>query len=123
MLHKLLSLMLILFASCEFTVAPVFGKSNDSHDKAAARIKQKITRLGIDAPLIVKLDDDRKLNGRIGEINEDSFVIRAGASGDEQIINYSEVRQVTLAGSTGGANLGPAFLVFIAVVVVTKLLR
>ena len=121
--HKLLSLMLILLASCEFTATPVFGKSGETHEKAAAKIKQKITRLGVDAPVIVKLDDDRKLNGRIGEINDDSFVIRVGASGDEQVINYSEVRQVTYAGSTGGANLGPAFLVFIAVVVVTKLLR
>ena len=123
MLHKLLSLMLILLTSGGLTVAPVFGKSNDSHDKAAAKIKQKITRLGVDAPLMVKLDNDRKLNGRIGEISDDSFVIRVGASGDEQVINYSEVRQVTYAGSTGGANLGPAFLVFIAVVVVTRLLR
>ncbi|HXU07977.1 MAG TPA: hypothetical protein VN743_03195 [Blastocatellia bacterium] len=122
-MRRLLSLMLILIASGEFTFAPVFGKSNDSHDKAAAKIKQKIIRLGVDAPLTVKLDDDRKLNGRIGEINDDSFVIRVGASGDEQVINYSEVQQVTYAGSTGGANLGPAFLVFIAVVVVTKLLR
>ncbi len=122
-MRKLLSLTLILLASCEFAVAPAFGNANDSHDKAAAKIKQKIIRLGLDAPLIVKLDDDRKLNGRIGEINDDSFVIRVGASGDEQVINYSEVRQVTYAGSAGGANLGPAFLVFIAVVVVTKLLR
>ena len=122
-MRKLLSLTLILLTSCEFTVAPVFGKSNDSHDKAAAKIKQKITRLGVDAPLIVKLDDDRKLTGRIGEISDESFVIRAGASGDQQVINYADVRQVTYAGSTGGANLGPAFLVFIAVVVVTKLLR
>jgi len=122
-MRKLLSMMLILLTSGALTVAPVFGKSNDSHDKAAAKIKQKITRLGVDAPLIVKLDDDRKLTGRIGEISDESFVIRAGASGDQQVINYADVRQVTYAGSTGGANLGPAFLVFIAVVVVTKLLR
>jgi hypothetical protein len=115
--------MLILLISGALTVAPVFGKSNDSHDKAAAKIKQKITRLGVDAPLIVKLADARKLDGRIVEINDESFVIRAGASGDEQVINYSEVQHVNYVGSTGGANLGPAFLVFIAVVVVTKLLR
>jgi len=122
MQYKFLSLMLILLTSGAPTVA-VFGKSNDSHDRAAAKIKQKIIRLGLDAPLIVKLDDSRKLNGRIGEISEDSFVMRVGVSGDEQVINYSEVRQVSYAGSTGGANLGPAFLVFIAVVVVTRLLR
>ena len=123
MQYKFLSLMLILLTSGAPTVAPVFGKSNDSHDRAAAKIKQKIIRLGIDAPLIVKLDDARKLSGRIGEISEDRFVMRVGVSGDEQVINYSEVRQVSYAGSTGGANLGPAFLVFIAVVVVTRLLR
>jgi len=122
-MRKLLSLTLILLASCEFTIAPVFGRSNNSRDKAAAKIKQKINRLGVDAPLIVKLDNDRKLTGRIGEINDDSFVIRVGANGDEHVLNYSEVQQVTYAGSTGGANLGPAFLVFIAVVVVARFLR
>ncbi|HXF38309.1 MAG TPA: hypothetical protein VN687_01230 [Blastocatellia bacterium] len=121
-MRKLLSLTLILLTSCEFTVAPVFGKSNDSHDKAAAKIKQKITRLGLDAPLIVKLDG-KKMTGRIGEINDDSFVIHVGRNGDEQVINYSEVQQVVYLGSTGGANLGPAFLVFIAVVVVARFLR
>jgi hypothetical protein len=115
--------MMILLMSGALKASPVLGKSNESRDKAAAKIKQKITRLGVDAPLVVKLADARKLNGQIAEINDESFVIRAGASGDEQVINYSEVRQVNYVGSTGGANLGPAFLVFIAVVVVTKLLR
>lgn len=122
-MRKLLSLMLILIASGEFTVAPVFGKSGETHEKAAAKIKHKVTRLGVDAPVTVKLAGATKLNGRIVDIDENSFVIRLGANGDEQIINYSEVQQVNYVGSTGGANLGPAFLVFIAVVVVTKLLR
>jgi len=123
MLPRLLSTMLILLVSGAPQVSPIVGKSNGSLDKAAVKFKQKITRLGVDAPLIVKLDNDRKLTGRIGEINDDSFVLRVGASGDEQVINYSEVRQVSFAGSTGGANLGPALLVFIAVVVVAKFLR
>jgi hypothetical protein len=122
-MRKLLSLMLILVASCEFTVAPVFGRSNEGHDKAAAKIKQKITRLGEDAPVLVKLADATKLSGRIGDIDANSFVIRVGPSGNEKVINYSEVQQVTYVGSTGGANLGPAFLVFIAVVVVARFLR
>ena len=123
MLPRLLSTMLILLMSGELTVAPAVGKSNDSHDKAAAKIKQKITRLGVDAPVMVRLADATKLNGRIADIDASSFVVRVGAGGDEQVINYSEVQQVNYVGSTGGANLGPAFLVFIAVVVVTRLLR
>jgi hypothetical protein len=115
--------MLILLMSGSPKVSPGVEKSNGSHDKAAVKIKQKITRLGVDAPLMVKLDNDKKLNGRIAEINDDSFVMRVGANGDERVINYSEVRQVNYVGSTGGANLGPAFLVFIAVVVVAKFLR
>lgn len=121
--HKLLSLMLILVTGVALTVEPVFGSPNDGPDKAAAKIKQRITRFGENAPVMVKLADATKLIGQIGEINEQSFVIRVGANGDERVINYSEVRQVNYVGSTGGANLGPAFLVFIAVVVVTKLLR
>ena len=122
-MRKLLSLTLIVLTSGALTVAPVFGRSNNSQAKAAAKIKQKINRLGVDAPLTVKLDNDRKLTGRIGEINDDSFVIRVGPNGDEQVINYSDVQQVAYLGSTGGANLGPAFLVFIAVVLVAKFLR
>lgn len=122
-MRKLLSLMLILIASGEFTVAPVFGKSRETHEKAAAKIKHKVTRLGEDAPVMVKLGDARKLTGRIGEINDDSFVIRVGANGDEQVINYSDIQQVTYLGSTGGANLGPAFLVFGAVILLIKLIR
>ena len=122
-MRKLLSLMLILIASGALTVAPVFGKSGQTHEKTTAKIKQRITRLGVDAPVMVKLANATKLNGRIGEINENSFVIRVGANGDEQVINYSDVQQVNYAGSTGGANLGPAFLVFGAVVILIKLIH
>jgi hypothetical protein len=121
--NKLLSSMLILLTSGALTVAPVFGKSNESHEQAAAKIKRKISKLGVDAPLIVILADARKLNGRIGEIDGDNFVLRVGANGDEQVISYSEVQQVTYIGSTGGANLGPAFVIFGAVILLIKLLR
>lgn len=122
-MRKLLSLMLILIASGALTGAPVFGKSSETHEKAAAKIKHKITRLGVDAPVMVKLADATKLNGRIGEINENSFLIRLGANGDEQVIKYSDVQQVNYVGSTGGANLGPAFLVFGAVILLIKLIH
>jgi hypothetical protein len=123
MLPRLLSIMLILLMSGALKASPILGKSNESHEKAAVKIKQKIARLGVDAPLTVKLADARKLNGRIVEMGDNSFTIRVGPNGDEQVINYSDVQQVNYVGSTGGANLGPAFLVFIAVVVVAKFLR
>jgi hypothetical protein len=123
MLHKLVSLMLILVTGGALAVGSVFGNPNERPDKAAAKIKQRIIRFGESAPVIVTLGDNSKLNGRIGEIDQNSFVLREGANGEEQLISYSAVQKVTYVGSAGGANLGPAFLVFIAVVVVTRLLR
>ena len=121
--NKLLSSMLILLASGPLTITPVFGQSRESHEKAAAKIREKIAKLGVKAPVNVKLRDATNLNGQIEELDDDSFVLRVGANGDEQVISYSDVQQVSYVGSTGGANLGPAFVVFGAVILLIKLLR
>jgi hypothetical protein len=121
MLKKLLSLMLILLSSGALAVESVYGKNHKSQEPA--KIKKEISKLGVDAPVIVKLNDGRKLSGRIGEIDDDSFVVRVGGKGDSTVITYSEVKQVKYDGSSGGANLLPGFLIAGAVILLIKLIH
>jgi hypothetical protein len=130
MLKKLLSLMLILLSSGALAIDSVYGKNPQGQDQSVAKIKREISKLGVEAAVIVKLYDGRKLSGRIGEIGEDSFVLRAPVKGDRTatltnriVITYSEVKQVKYAGSSGGANLLPGFLIAGAVILLIKLIH
>ena len=128
MLKKNLSLMLILLLSCMLAVDCVYGKNPKGQDQSMAKIKREISKLGVDAPVIVRLYDGRKLSGRIGEIGEDSVVLWTPVNGDRTakltnriVITYAEIKQVKDDGSSGGANLGPAFLI-VGVVILLKTL-
>ena len=130
MLKKLLLFMLILLSSGAIAVAPAYGEGNEDQKPAASKAKQKISKLGVGTSVIVKLDDGRKLSGRIGEIGEDSFALHAPVKGDKTarltnriVVTYSEVKQIKYDGPTGGANLGPAFLIAGALFLLIKLLR
>lgn len=130
MLKKLSSLMLVLLSIGQIVAAPAYGKGKRDQDRSTSKVKQKITKLGVDTSVIVKLEDGRKLAGRIGEIGEDSFVLRAPVKGDRTarltnpiVITYSEIKQVKDAGSSGGANLLPGFLIAGAVILLVKLIR
>jgi hypothetical protein len=122
MFKKLYSLLLILSFTA-IAVAPAAGKEGDDQDKAARKAKQQISKLGLHAPVIVKVADGGELNGRIGEIDGDSFVLLTGKSYDRIVITYREVKRVKYIGSTGGANLLPGFLIAGAAIFLIKLLR
>jgi hypothetical protein len=122
MLKKLFSLLLI-FSFTAIAVAPAYGKESDDQDKAARKTKQKISQLGLNAPVIVKIADGRELNGEIAEIDDDKFVLLTGKNYDRIVIKYREVKQVKYIGSTGGANLLPGFLIAGAAILLIKLLR
>jgi hypothetical protein len=123
MLKRFLSLMLILLTSVTLASDSVNAKNHQNQEHLATKIKQEVSKLGVDAPVLVKLVDGRKLSGRIGAIDEDSFVFRADPLGDSTVIAYSKVKQIRYAGSSGGANLGPAFLVVGVVFLLTKLIH
>lgn len=124
MLKKILSLMLIFLSSGVLAVDSVYGRK-PGQDQSVAKIKREISKLGLDAPVTVKLIDGRKLSGRIEKIREDSVVLRIPVKGDRMamqtnqlVITYAEVKQVSHAGSSGGANLGPAFLIVGAILLI-----
>jgi hypothetical protein len=122
---RFLSLMLILLSSSALALDSVYGKDRGVQDQSVTKIKREISKLGVDAAVIVKLRDGSKLSGRIGEIGEDSVVLRVPVKGDRTatltnriVISYSEVKEVRYAGSSGGANLGPAFLIVGAILLI-----
>lgn len=123
MLKKSLSSILILLSGGSFALPPVFSKNHDHQGQLATKIKRKISKLGLDAAVIVKLDDGRKLRGRIGEIEDDSFVLRTDVKGEKITIAYSQVKQVKYDGSDGGANLLPGFLIAGGVILLVKLIH
>jgi hypothetical protein len=123
MLKKVLSLTLILLVIGTVAVGRAYGQENKHQERAASKIKQKLNKFGLSAPVIVKATDGREWNGRLVEIADDRFVLLSGTPGDRIVIAYSEIKQVKYNGSTGGANLGPAFLVAGAVILLISLLR
>src|SRR5262249_26301497 len=100
MLKKVLSFLLIV-SFCPIAVAPAYGKESNDQDKAARKTKQKIGKLGLNAPVIVKVEDGRELKGYIAEIDDEGFVLLTSKNGDRMVISYREVKQVKYIGSTG----------------------
>jgi len=122
MLKKLFSLLLILSFTA-IAVAPAYGKENQDQDKTARKTKQKIGKLGLNAPVIVKVEDSRELKGYIAEIDDDGFVLLTSKNADRMVISYRGVKQVKYIGSTGGANLLPGFLIAGVAILLIRLLR
>jgi len=123
MRKKLLSSLLMLLSSGTFTLAAGYGQNHKSQEQPAIRTKRKVSKLGVNAPVIVKLKDGRKLSGLIGSIDDDSFEFRSAVKGGSSVITYAEVKEIKSAGSSGGANLGPAFLIVGAVFLLSKLIH
>ena len=127
-MKKLASVVLIFLSIVHVAGVAAYGKGNK--DKDLSKVKQRISKLGVDTSVIVKLEDGRKLAGRIGVIGEDSFVLRTPVKGDRTarltdpiVINYFEIKQVKYDGPSGGANLGPAFLITGLVILLVRLSR
>jgi uncharacterized protein YdeI (BOF family) len=123
MLKKFLASILVLLSGGAFALAPGFSKNNYNQKQSATTIKRKISKFGVDASVIVKLDDGRKLRGRIVEIEDDRFVLRTEVKGDRITIAYSQIKQVKYDGSDGGANLLPGFLIAGGVILLIKLIH
>jgi hypothetical protein len=70
-------------------------------DPRAAKGRLDVAKLGVGekARVEVKLRDNSKLKGYIGEANEDSFTVVNSKNGSEQRIAYADVQKVNKAGS------------------------
>ena len=99
MMKKTLSLALGLLLLLYYQVIPASAVQNrPSQPQSAAKIKQKITKIGIETYLKITLNNGREFKGFIKKINEDNFDMVWGYSGqpleNKISISYSEVKKV-----------------------------
>jgi hypothetical protein len=125
MLKKCLSLALVLLLA-QASVVPAFGRAGAGEKEArfAERVRAGVARLGVgpDARVKVKLRDGTKLEGHVGAVMEDRYVVADARTGAAFGVPYAQVRGVkghnlsTKAKVAIGVGVAVAVIVVIAVV-------
>ena len=94
MLQKITSMMLIVFINL-VGISYAFGANGNSNAekdaRTAAKVKESVARLGTGeaAQVKVKLKDNRKVEGYVGEIKQDSFTVVNSKTGETTEVAYS----------------------------------
>jgi hypothetical protein len=105
MLKKVLAILLTgMLVTIAVGPGPVNAQStqiavqDDQHD---AKVRADVLKLGVGekARIEVKLRDNSKLKGYLGEASEDSFTVLGSKNSRSQRFAYSEVQKVKKAGS------------------------
>jgi hypothetical protein len=100
-LSLVLALSLIYTAGAE----PAPAQSAPGEDaRLAEEVKQNIPRLGIgrEARAMVKLRDNRKLVGYVGQVGPDSFTLIDERTGAPTAIPYTQVKRVSAGNRSTG---------------------
>jgi len=104
-LKKVLAIILMgMLVTMAVGLRPVNAQSVQDagqEDSRAAKWRVDVLKLGVGerARVEVKLRDNSKLKGYIGEANEDFFTVVDSKSGSNQRIEYADVEKVKKAGS------------------------
>ena len=104
MLKRVLAIMLTaMLVTMAIGLRPVNAQSFQGagpDDPRAGKGRLDVAKLGVGekARVEVKLRDNNKVKGYIGEANEDSFTVVDSKNGSEQRIAYADVRKVNKAG-------------------------
>jgi hypothetical protein len=104
-LKKVLAIILMgMLVTMAVGLRPVNAQSVQDagqEDSRAAKGRVDVLKLGVGerARVEVKLRDNSKLKGYIGEANEDFFTVVDSKSGSNQRIEYADVEKVKKAGS------------------------
>lgn len=104
MLKRVLAVMLTgMLVTMAIGLGPVNAQSFQSagtDDPRASKGRLDVVKLGVGekARVEVKLRDNSKVKGYIGEANEDSFTVVDSKNGSEQRIAYADVQKVNKAG-------------------------
>jgi hypothetical protein len=126
MFRKPLSLLLALLLTGAITSVPALAQSQTERQSTQAeKIKAKVAKTGTGkrAAVTIKLKDDTKLKGYIGEIAQDHFSVVDPKHGTVNQIPYDQVQQIKndnrawLFAGLAGATLGAV------VILVSLLLR
>jgi hypothetical protein len=124
MLKKPLSIVLILLLVQLASVSPSYGKTNDEgrQTQRAEKVKDAVAKLGIGemARVKIKLEDGTKLEGYIGEANNENLVVMNARSGQAVRVAYPQIKQVKGHNISTGTRIaiGVAFVVAILIIVV-----
>ena len=124
MFEKLLSLALAVLLTGMITCVPASAQSQAEKDpQQAEKVKAKVTKLGAgkQARVEVKLKDNTRLKGYIGEIAEEYFTLIDPKHGTVTPVPYAQVQQIkntnhsaAYALGLGAAVIGGVILVVVA---------
>ncbi len=115
MYKKALSLMLVSFLIQMICIAPVsaFAPTNTETERVA-RMKERIGAAQLEKKrVVITPRDGTKLNGRISEVKEDSFVVSDEKTGATTEIRYEDATQVKAKGS--GLSTGTKVLIGVGI--------
>ena len=97
------------------TIGSVSAASQSGKDvERANKVKADVMRLGRGSRVKVKRTDGTTVEGTIGEVGEEQFVVEDAKTGSPMTLPYSEVKQVKKRGA-GGSNLRGVVLVLAAI--------
>ena len=109
MFKKLLSVALTSLFVSMTTAVPASAQSQAaSETQQAEKVKGKVTRLGTgkQASVEVKLKDNTKLKGYIGEIAEEHFTVINPRHGTVTPVPYAQVQKIKSTNHAGAFALG-----------------
>ncbi|MEP6913197.1 MAG: hypothetical protein ABI923_10610 [bacterium] len=125
MFKKLLSVALASLVVSMFTAVPASAQSPaETETQQAEKVKGKVTRLGTgkQARVEVKLRDNTKLKGYIGEIAEEHFTVIDPKHGTVTLVSYSQVLKIKNTNSDLFAlGLGAAVISGVVIVVMASM--
>jgi hypothetical protein len=106
MFKKTLALVLIaiLLQTTGFVIRTSANNENDA--SLARKVRADVMGFGKQAHVKVKLKDNTSLEGYIGEIGAEQFLVMDARSGSSTVVAYSQVKQVKRNNLSTGAKIG-----------------
>lgn len=126
MLQKITSMMLIVFINL-VGISYAFGANGNSNAekdaRTAAKVKEAVARLGTGeaAQVKVKLKDNRKVEGYVGEIKQDSFTVVNSKTGETTEVTYAAVKKAKGNNFSTGAKIAIGVGIALAILAIVFL--
>ena len=124
MLKKTLTLVLVaLLPLTTSLVTPISATPNNEKDVALAqKVRADVMRIGQHARVKVRFKDNTKLEGYIGEINADHFILKDAKTDVLTTISYLQVKQVSRNNLSTGAKIGIGVAIAATVGIITAVI-
>ena len=111
-------LLVILLAHLAYPSRALAGGKPDKDAEFALQVKREIAKLGTgpDARVEVKLRDETKLKGHLGEVGDDSFAVVDDKTGTVTTVTYPQVKQVKGNNLSTGVKIAIGVGIFLVVI-------